>query len=485
MRGGGIKINILRTFAGLAVAFFAATYGLAQTTQDSTGHIPAVRTQITPPSQASTWWKRAGEQHLLDFSENKSKVVVDPIVQVMVGIVQFNTPERKDLTIWDNIRGARFQAELDEKFYIGGELLERQGVAEPLLGLWAVQNRIPGWGRSKLGRDNSWNTVEQAYYDVSRSRGWTGWSNGIWSADAGIDAMHFGAGRASALISKTAVPAPYARVGLKRKNHRTEVSISQWMSDQRGPLGATAESLLKRSHVSTLRHAWEIKPHWTVQGAYQFIREKSVSSAPAGWETLGMSENDEYRAMRHSLAAESQLHFRFLSTGRAVIFVQQSFDIGGNNRRSIGSNDSFRKIHALTSLAGMRLETKCFELIVEAYRQSDVACATCYEYEALAPETSGPQIAVFNHAGMPTQGTWNESVRIEGSAKIRNRGRLSAIAEQSSAATSVQIQSTYLIQHTWPLRLQCSIGRVNPLGNLETGYHWYSIGLCAAVSDWK
>ena len=173
MNKNRIKSHALLVGFGLALLFCVPVH--AQIVQDSTGHIPALRTRITPPSDAATWWQRVGEQHLLDFSEAPNTIVVDPIVQVMAGVIQIDGDERKTQTIWDNIRGARFQAELDGQFHIGGELLERQGVAEPLLGLWAVQKRIPGWGRSKLGRNSGWNTVDQAYYDVSRARGWTGW----------------------------------------------------------------------------------------------------------------------------------------------------------------------------------------------------------------------------------------------------------------------------------------------------------------------
>jgi len=483
MNKNRIKSHALLVGFGLALLFRVPLH--AQVVQDSTGHIPALRTHIVPHSDAATWWQRVGEQHLLDFSEAPNKIVVDPIVQVMAGVIQIDGDEPGTQTIWDNIRGARFQAELDGQFHIGGELLERQGVAEPLLGLWAVQNRIPGWGRSKLGRNSGWNTVDQAYYDVSRARGWTGWSDGVWSADAGIDALHFGAGRTSALISKTSAPAPYARIGFDQKHHRTEFTISQWLSDERGPMGETAESLLNRSHIFTLQHAWNPKPKWLLQGAYQFIREKSTSIADSGWSSLGLIEGDEYRALRHVIGLESQYHFTFLATGQGVVYVQQSFDLGGAARRVLGSEDEHRSMHALTSVAGLRLNASKFELLIEAYQRSEATCSTCFEYRGIGPDLAGPKLASLNHAGMSVHGIWSESLRIQGSAQLAPRWNIALICEQNNAAAWAQLQSRFTIQPTWPMELFCNVGKAVGRLDLASNYQWCSFGIHAAVAGWQ
>ena len=483
MNRNRIKSPALLVGFGLALLFSMPAH--AQIVQDSTGHIPALRTHIAAPSDAATWWQRVGEQHLLDFSEAPNKIVVDPIVQVMAGAIQIDGEESKTQTIWDNIRGARFQAELDGQFHIGGELLERQGVAAPLLGRWAVQKRIPGWGRSKLGRNSSWNTVEQAYYDVSRARGWTGWSNGVWSADAGIDALHFGAGRASALISKTSAPAPYTRIGFEQKHHRTEFTLSQWMSDERGPVGETAESLLNRSHIFTLQHAWSAKPKWLIQGAYQFIREKSTSLADSGWTSLGLVGGAEYRAMRHVIGLESQYHFSLLATGRGVVYAQQSFDIGGAARRLVGGEGEHRLIHALTSVAGLRLKASKFELLIEAYQQSGATCSNCFEYEGIEANLGGPKMASINHAGMSVNGIWTESLRVQGNAQLAPRWNIAIMYEQNNAAVWAQLQSRFTIQPTWPMELFCSVGKTVGRLDFDSHYQWVSVGIHAAIADWQ
>jgi hypothetical protein len=461
----------------------------AQSMQDSTGHIPAVRTQITSPSSAATWWQRVGEQHLLDFSEGENKIVVDPIVQVMAGTVQSDAANTTNRTFWDNIRGARFQAEIDGQFHIGGELLERQGVADPLLGLWAVQNRIPGWGRSKLGRDNAWNTTEQAYYDVSRARGWTGWTNGVWSADGGIDAMHFGAGRASAVLSKTAAPAPYARMGFQRNDHRTELAISQWISDERGPLGETAESLLRRAHMSSLTHAWNINEHWKAQGVYQFIRSKSPSVAASGWEELGYTAGQEYRVNRQVLGGETQFHFNLLQAGHGVFFVQQSWGVNRFSKRILGTENNFRKIHGLTSLAGFQFKSPRITMLIEAYRQSESMCTSCFEYQRITEDIGvaigGPENSNLAHGGMSVHGIWNESLRVEVNTRLSNRWAIGITGEQNDASQWAQIQTSYGIQAIWPMELYCNVGKLYTRGALQNGYSWISFGIQAGIQHWK
>jgi hypothetical protein len=479
------NVKSLIRAAGFGLILFFPATAMLQVTQDSTGHIPAIRTHITPPSNAITWWQRLGEQHLLDFSEKQNKVVVDPIVQVMAGTVQFTGNEQEDLTFWDNIRGARFQAELDGQFHIGGELLERQGVADPLLGTWAVQRRIPGWGRSKLGRNNAWNTIDRAYYDASRARGWTGWSNGMWSADGGIDALHFGAGRASVLQSKTAAPAPYARFGFEQNKHRSEIIFSQWMSDQRGPLGETAESLLNRSQVITLNHTWGINRNWLIQGAYQFIREKSASIAEEGWESLGYSAGEEYRAKRHVIAMEGQFHFNFRETVNAVAFFQQSADVGAEPRRVITSDASHQPVLGLTNLAGFRAEADGWQLLVEAYQQSEATCSSCFHYEGLSNDISGPRIASLEHAGMTMHGNWKKAVRIQANAQLTNAWSFAVSGEHNDAANWFQVETSYTIHTVWPMRFFCNAGVAEDRHGFQLNYRWASFGLHAAVQRWK
>ena len=62
-------------------------------------------------------------------------------------------------------------------------------MAEPLLGFWATDYRIPGWGRAKLGKDGGYNTVDEAYFDVMFTRGWVGRQSRTWGWDAGVDAL--------------------------------------------------------------------------------------------------------------------------------------------------------------------------------------------------------------------------------------------------------------------------------------------------------
>ncbi|MGB2385529.1 MAG: hypothetical protein ACPH8E_08490, partial [Flavobacteriales bacterium] len=106
-------------------------------TVDSTGFVPVERLELTQPSDATTWWQRTVHNHLFDFSDadrSQNLIVVDPVVQAYAGSIQTTDAEGnpQSRSWWDNVRGARFQGIIDGKWHVGGELLERQGLAEPL-----------------------------------------------------------------------------------------------------------------------------------------------------------------------------------------------------------------------------------------------------------------------------------------------------------------------------------------------------------------
>ena len=108
---------------------------------DSTGLVPVERLELTEPLDDGSWWQRATHNHLLDFSDSdrtQNLIVVDPVVQAYVGSIRTADADGNPQTRswWDNIRGARFQGVIDGKWHVGGALLERQGLAEPLLGFW-------------------------------------------------------------------------------------------------------------------------------------------------------------------------------------------------------------------------------------------------------------------------------------------------------------------------------------------------------------
>lgn len=454
--------------------------------QDSTGYTPALRIAIVPPSLEPTWWKRMSQQHLLDFSENANLVVVDPVVQVMAGQIQSSNEALHQQTVWDNIRGARFQALIDDAWHIGGELLERQGVAEPMLGYWAAQYRIPGWGRSKLGRDRSWNTPEQAYFDVSRSRGWVGWSKGPWSADAGIDALHLGAGISSAFLSNKSAPAPYVRIERSTANgHATRIWLSQWLSPERGPLGETAESLMKRSHVGFLNHQWRFNDHWIVQGVYSVVREHTAEVAPEGWEDFGFLSGDLYHPVRHAAGGEIQYHHRIASNIKLVGYAQHNWDVGAGNFEKTSLDSSTIRSRPLTALAGLSLHANTWTATLETVQRSDNHCKECFEWnDDINFLPAGPARAAMEHAGNSVQSIWKETLRLQFSSAFFRRINLLGRLEWNEQFSWKEASGQFLIHPVWPMYLEFGYAQVRD--NIESwDYQVIHVGLRAMVSDWK
>ena len=468
---------------------------------DSTGHAPAIRVEVTPRSQASTWWQRTMRQHLLDFSDRDNKnergsdgssnlIVVDPVVESFVGTMQSSAEGSQPEAIWDNIRGARFQAVVDSRWHIGGELLERQGVAEPLLGLWAVGNQIPGWGRSKLGKDNGFNTAEQAYFDVSQTRGWVGWEKEKWSFDAGIDALHIGAGRSSAFLSQWAVPAPYARASYSNETHRTTVWSTRWMSTRRGPLGETAESLLERTRAVFATHQWFAGERLILQWVGSHAWETTSQTAPEGWESLGLPPGNTYRPNRTIMGLEVQYHRRINSESKLTFYAQQSWDVGVEKRKSAGP--SYQAVLPFTSVIGATGVWKTWTARLEYTHQSDAHCRDCWDYKALqagGPNPNGPMRAEIMNGGVSLNSLWKESFRLQARGVVHGPWHASGFMEMNSQANHWLIQVHHQLHSIWPLSITGAVGKVvltEPLGIGEIqAYSVLQLGLTAGILEWK
>jgi len=475
MRKGGIAW-LLGTGFCVAQAIGQSPMSPSLCMSDSSGYVPAQRLNITPRSTAASWWKRTAEQHLLDFSdreEGANVVVVDPVVQASMGALLpssgMMTVEPEPQTTWDNIRGARFQAIIDDRWHVGGELLERQGIAEPLLGYWAAQNRIPGWGRSKLGKDNGFNTWEEAYFDVSRTRGWVGWQLGNWEFDTGVDALHVGAGRSSAFLSRQAVPTPYARVSRKTPKGRTSLWNTRWMSTRRGPLGETAESLLERSRALFLTHAQSIGKHWVLRGVYNL-----------SWETTQLTIDDEvYRPIRQVAGGECQFHTNLGNSMHLVGYVQQSWDFGLHKRNV--ADGELRRFVPLTSVAGIQASAKRLQARLEFGVRGDGHCRDCWQYEQGETAYWRPELATD---GISLHQVWRESLRFELKGTPLDRLYISSLIESNTVADQVRMGLEYTVHTVWPLSICITAGQIY-MHEWEEAYPIYSIGVSADIARWE
>ena len=445
---------------------------------DSTGFVPIQRSKLTEPSDASTWWKRTLHNHLFDFSDDdrtQTLIVVDPVLQAHIGSIRTKSEggSRQAQTWWDNIRGARFQGIIEGKWQLGGELLERQGLAEPLLGHWATQYRIPGWGRSKLGKDGGYNTVDEAYFDVMFARGWVGRQHEVWGWDAGIDALHIGAGRSSAFLSRQAVPAPYLRLTHQGARHRTSLWSTRWMSTRRGISGETAESLLERSRALFFAHHQSIGPHIVLQGIYNFSWETVKQEAAGGWKTLGLEEGEMYTPTRHVAGLDFQFHQRIASV-QLIAYAQQSMTW----------LESTRSIQALTRVIGINAQGDRWMVRAEWAECESSHCRDCHTIE---DGSSGLIQTELSNAGMSLHSLWRESAHIETRIRFGERWMLRTMVENNNFASGWNVDAFFELQPIWPLRLWVGIGQKSPelLGAPFEDYASIRAGVHAGVLHWN
>ncbi|MGB1123357.1 MAG: hypothetical protein ACPG08_07515, partial [Flavobacteriales bacterium] len=365
------------------------------------------------------------------------------------------------------------QGIIDGKWQFGGELLERQGLAEPLLGFWATDHRIPGWGRAKLGKDGGSNSIDEAYFDVMFTRGWIGRQYRAWGWDAGVDALHIGAGRSSAFLSRHAVPAPYMRMTHRSATHRTSLWSTRWMSTRRGPIGETAESLLERSRALFLTHEQRMGSHFVVQGVYNFSWETTSQEAAGEWETLGFLEGEQYTPTRHVAGVDFQFHQR-IGTAHVTTYAQQSLTW-------IGSTSS---VEPLTRVVGIHAASDRWMVRAEWTVRETGHCRDCH---TIADGNFGPIQTELSNAGINLHSLWKESLRAESRMRIQKRWMVRAVAEQNDLATARHADLLFELQPTWPMRIWMGFVQCSPeaADGLFEGYMGIRIGVHAGVVDWN
>ena len=465
-RSFGVSLAVLTL-----CAFLFAPKVQAQIVQDENGNIPAIRHPKSIQPVIGNAWQQLQRRHLFDFSDSINSVVVDPVIQAHWG----QTQGLESNAIWDNIRGARFRARIDGMWYVGGELLERQGVASPMLGHWAAQNRIPGWGRSKLGRDNGSNTADDAYYDVSRARGWCGWSNSTWFVDTGIDALHIGAGNSSAFLSLEAAPAPYLRLARKTGNHLSSIWLTRWIGTIRGPLGETSESLLNRSSALFAVQAWQAHPRILVQGVYSFVREKEASKASGHWD--GWEEGDAYHAQRHWGGGELQLQSSKKSSVPWTIYLQSALDIIPRK----GHVDSgINPANALTHLIGFKVEGDALAFRLEYVQREHGHCKACL-VDSLSTGlhiAAGPDRAVLENGGISVQNPWGEALRLDALWNPKGGFSLRFHAEHNASYSWVTPEIAFVLQSAWPLSAFASYS-IGTSDRFDSTFRYWQVGVCS------
>lgn len=198
-------------------------------------------------ADSTRWWER----DLLDFSGDGAVVVVNPLMDLRIG-------GGSNGTVFENNRGARFEAVIDGEWRVRGTLQERQGAADPLTSHWAHATSdfeagtvaLPGWGRAKWIDRTSYQPGTPLRFDASRATTTLERQVERLEFRAGLDHQHEGSGRGSAFWSRHAAPLPFMGLSHEGKKWHAGGWVGSAIGSERGPIGATAESLYARQRVS-------------------------------------------------------------------------------------------------------------------------------------------------------------------------------------------------------------------------------------------
>lgn len=284
--------------------------------------------------------QRFWQGDLLDFSGERARVVVNPLLRVGAGNGCF-----------ENIRGARFEAVIDGTWEVRGSLEERQGTAAPLLSEWAraLSNRplqtvvLPEWGRAKWTNPSTDPTLPIAF-DASRARVQIGHS-GQWGRlrtrfETGLDNRHEGTAEHSLFWSRTAAPLPYVGGALAGNRWHAAAWAGAATGPNRGPGGATAESLFSRQRVTRLGGGFHQGEAFSMDVLWYRLARLSFADEPPAVRHWGGVQAafrrgpwDAYIALAVDPAAAAylgeHLHLRWQSPSTRITFAYQRSTPGG------------------------------------------------------------------------------------------------------------------------------------------------------------
>lgn len=376
-------------------------------------------------------------RHLLDFSSDRATVFVDPLLDLAWG-PSFPGPHR----VWRNIRGATFKARWDDQWSAWGSLEEHQSIRVGQDAWWCQNSgSLPGWGRAKTGRsDGDWNTLDSLYVDVARAEGglhWEAQSMGRlagWTLDLVVNRWHWGVkGTQHGVLGSPSTQAPAPRIRVAHQNTPgdetpsalTWFETTKWVLDQRGPLGATSESLFEWTQSWIVGHERrsETHRHWGVVAGHTRL---------AGRDRLQPVWTDPASAWWGGLSASSRIQsFWFGAEG-----------IWESTRQWDGKADDPTTCRLL-GVAGVDWPNG--HLRVEHARQpGDV------ELRATAPN----ERSLLTHAGLPLGLIWTRATSLYLSQDWPEiRSNVSLSAERNDYSDVIFGQCQIQLWEQWPLHI--------------------------------
>lgn len=199
------------------------------------------------PQPGNVTW--SVQEHLLTWRTPHLVLTLDPWITFRHVIGTASSVAEQELTEpWDNLRGARFEAQLDEVWEVSGSLEELQGIpaAWDLLSV-ADLSALPGWGRAK--------TTAGGRVDVARARVRTTHVRALGPQDSlswsvAYAPVSWGDLPSQLTFSGHAASFPHGSVAWHRPTWTWSATAARWTGTERGPVGGSTESLFRQTDAA-------------------------------------------------------------------------------------------------------------------------------------------------------------------------------------------------------------------------------------------
>ena len=375
---------------------------------------------LDPWGPASGEVKWSLNQHAITWTTPRLTLTLDPwmtLRHVSGTPTSISEPVSSWDEAWDNLRGATFQAQLDEVWEVSGSLEEWQGIPSAWDAMWMTsEDAIPGWGRSK--------TTSGGRTDVARTRGTTSYVHSTergdtlkWTAAYAPD--HWGEMLSPLTLSGRAASYPTSRLEWTR-NQSWQFSghVARWTGTERSPLGGSTEALFRQSDAGWSTLTWFGKKPWSAGVLAGAVRERP-------W------------------AQEQDTLSRF--EPRGLFSAISSWDARPSSGMSVHAEWSWKQGYGLT------LRSSSSSKLQWGLSISKLNARNNHQSAWLNAGTPVSEVLRYSHLDQ-------QALRVEGKAQwIRGRWNIGGRAAIVAEAQVLEAWLGWTLQETWPLHLTTGV----------------------------